>query len=222
MPAFRALLPATLLLPSLALAAAPPTIIRTQSASTISGSWIARLDEDSPFDDILASLLSTAGIESKANYTINNVRGFAFDGDDAALDVLETLTGIVHVEPDTKVYASVPIQQRDVAPFANGSLVTQNGSTWGLARISHEEPGANSYIYDSSAGEGSFIYVIDTGIYTEHNEFNGRATFGQNFIDDDDTDGQGHGTHCAGTAAGTKYGVVRISRPRMPLGPAHC
>ncbi|KAK4497133.1 hypothetical protein PRZ48_011583 [Zasmidium cellare] len=209
MPSLKTLLPTTILLPSLALAAAPPTIIRTQSASTIPNSWIARLDNDSPFDDILASVLFTAGVESKANYTINSVKGFAFDGDDSVLDILETLSGIVHVEPDTKVYASVPVQCRDVAPFANGSLVTQNGSTWGLARLSHEEPGVNEYIYDSSAGEGSYIYVIDTGIYTEHSEFGGRATFGQNFIDDEDTDGQGHGTHCAGTAAGTKYGVAK-------------
>ncbi|KAF2166186.1 hypothetical protein M409DRAFT_23375 [Zasmidium cellare ATCC 36951] len=209
MPALRSFLPATLLLPTLALAAAPPTIIRTQTASTISGSWIARLDDSSEFNEILASVLSSAGIESKANYTINHVKGFAFDGDDGVLDILETLTGIVHVEPDTKVYASVPLQHREVAPFANGSLVTQNGSTWGLARLSHEETGAKDYVYDSSAGEGSYIYVIDTGIYTSHSEFGERATFGANFIDDEDADGQGHGTHCAGTAAGTKYGVAK-------------
>lgn len=46
--------------------------------------------------------------------------------------------------------------------------VEQHDAPWGLARISHREKGTNTYIYDDSAGEGTCAYVLDTGIYTDH------------------------------------------------------
>jgi hypothetical protein len=36
---------------------------------------------------------------------------------------------------------------------------TQVNATWGLGRISHIEPGQNNYLYDSTAGEGTCVYV---------------------------------------------------------------
>lgn len=60
---------------------------------------------------------------------------------------------------------------------------------WGLARISHRNLGSTSYIYDNTAGAGTFAYIIDTGIYVEHADFEGRATFGANFVDGDNFDG---------------------------------
>jgi subtilisin family serine protease len=54
------------------------------------------------------------------------------------------------------------------------ALVQQLNATWGLARISHVEPGSTTYLYDSAAGEGTCAYVIDTGIEISHPEFQGR------------------------------------------------
>jgi subtilisin family serine protease len=54
-------------------------------------------------------------------------------------------------------------------------FVTQSSApSWGLARISHKEKGATDYVYDSSAGAGTFAYVIDTGVHITHNQFEGR------------------------------------------------
>lgn len=46
--------------------------------------------------------------------------------------------------------------------------MTQSGSTWGLARISHRDNGYDDYVYDSSAGQGVCAYVTDSGVDENH------------------------------------------------------
>lgn len=68
----------------------------------------------------------------------------------------------------------------------------------------------NKYLYAADAGEGVDAYVIDTGTNTEHVDFEGRAHWGKTIPSGDaDEDGNGHGTHCSGTVAGSKYGVAK-------------
>ncbi|KAG6910443.1 hypothetical protein DXG01_010798 [Tephrocybe rancida] len=90
----------------------------------------------------------------------------------------------------------------------------QKGAPWGLARISHRPRLTFStftkYEYDPNGGEGVDVYVVDTGINIEHVEFEGRASWGKTIpLNDEDVDGNGHGTHCAGTIASRKYGVAK-------------
>ena len=39
------------------------------------------------------------------------------------------------------------------------ALTTQTGATWGLGTVSHRTSGSTSYIYDSSAGAGTYTYI---------------------------------------------------------------
>jgi subtilisin family serine protease len=90
----------------------------------------------------------------------------------------------------------------------------QNGATWGLARTSHTSSIADgvpaTYEYNgANLGSGINVFVLDTSIYTGHNDFQGRAILGNNFAGGGNTDGNGHGTHCAGTIGGTTWGIAK-------------
>ncbi|KAJ5191640.1 Subtilisin-like serine protease [Penicillium cinerascens] len=90
----------------------------------------------------------------------------------------------------------------------------EKNAPWGLARISHRDSLSfgtfNKYLYAEDGGEGVDAYVIDTGTNTEHVDFEGRANWGKTIPEnDEDEDGNGHGTHCSGTIAGKKYGVAK-------------
>lgn len=61
--------------------------------------------------------------------------------------------------------------------------MSQSGAPWGLGAISHAGTASTTYVYDSTAGSGTCAYVIDTGIYTAHSQFGGRATFLANYAD---------------------------------------
>ncbi|KAH8806959.1 peptidase S8/S53 domain-containing protein [Flagelloscypha sp. PMI_526] len=97
---------------------------------------------------------------------------------------------------------------------------TQAGATWGLQRISGDKiPGGSSpygltfqYTYQQQLGSGVDIYIIDTGIRTTHQLFEGRASWGFVANGLSQRDEYGHGTHCAGTAAALRVGVAQKAK----------
>ncbi|OWB77345.1 serine-type endopeptidase activity protein [[Candida] boidinii] len=110
-------------------------------------------------------------------------------------------------------HPDVAFVELDSRVFINEAK-TQVGAPWGLARISHRDSLSlsdyNRYVYDEVAGKGVTAYVIDTGVSVTHQEFDGRAKWGKTIpTDDSDVDGNGHGTHCAGTIGSKDYGISK-------------
>ncbi|KAF9459646.1 serine protease [Collybia nuda] len=92
------------------------------------------------------------------------------------------------------------------------ATITQTNATWGLARLSSSTKLTDQNpSYNSAGGAGVDIYIVDTGVMTTHAQFGGRARWGATFGGYPDVDGNGHGTHCAGTAAGSQYGVAKAA-----------
>lgn len=112
-----------------------------------------------------------------------------------ALGLTDT-TGIT-ATPDTPVkLVGDPVQQNPVP-------------SWGLDRLDSSTLD-NSYSY-VSPGAGVYVYVIDTGVLSSHSDFGGRVVSGYTAVNDGNgtQDCNGHGTHVAGTVAGTTYGVAK-------------
>ncbi|TFK16836.1 subtilisin-like protein [Coprinopsis marcescibilis] len=100
---------------------------------------------------------------------------------------------------------------------------TQNDAPWALQRITqagklaNTNPNSNNFTYtydDSAAGQGVDIYMITGGVYLNHNEYKGRATFAINThrptqVENIERGDDSVGTSSAGSAIGNRFGVAK-------------
>ena len=88
---------------------------------------------------------------------------------------------------------------------------TQTNAPWGLDRIDQRNRPLNGTYTYNYTGTGVKIYIIDTGIRATHTDFGGRVISGFTSVDDGNgtNDMSGHGTHVAGTAGGSHWGVAK-------------
>ncbi|KAG0193506.1 hypothetical protein DFQ28_004839 [Apophysomyces sp. BC1034] len=124
--------------------------------------------------------------------------------DEQFIDYLGKQPYIDYVEPNQIYTATVVLPHK-------GALKTAVSPNWGMARIQQRaKESYNYYSFNDTAGAGVDVYVLDTGVYVGHNDFEGRAEIIANFVRyEDNEDHAGHGTHVAGKIAGKTYGIAK-------------
>jgi hypothetical protein len=70
--------------------------------------------------------------------------------------------------------------------------------SWGIDRTDQTNGTNDQYQYERD-GTNVDVYILDTGIFVENYQFEGRASWGKDFTGEGHFDGHGHGTHVAGT-----------------------
>ena len=190
-----------------------PIPVEQVSGSIIQGSYIIEMCDASSAsaDEFAQYIIGSSGSQSETDIkgrfggrgsfrphlSLSNVN-------ERALGDLREMEMVCSVEPDQVVTISAT-------------------RSWGIDRIDQAcLPLDGSFSQENQlTGAGTTVYVLDTGIYPSHSEFGGRAitgwcapglcacagecTLSQQSIS---SDGNGHGTHCAGTAVGESAGVA--------------
>jgi len=190
-------------------------VIRTLNGRSIPDSYIVKIKATSDIpverrDQWLSNVLARgdAAVEDADSLKLGWPKAI-FDGlsgtfDKNAVNALRASPDVEYIVEDSVMFTSDVLQQAN-AP-------------WGLARLAQDGALADKnalqlnfqYTFDSTAGQGVDVYVVDTGIRTTHKDFGGRATFGASFgpgVPGQDLNG--HGTHVAGTCVGGILGVAK-------------
>lgn len=136
------------------------------------------------------------------------VNGFTAKLDGNQVNMLRLTPGVQSVEQDAT--GAFVFEPDDHAPSTGDNQARAVGS-WGLDRVNQRDLPLDGS--GAATGDGASVtaYIVDTGIDFNHTEFGGRAKPGYDAMGDgrNGADCHGHGTHVAGTVAGSTYGLAR-------------
>ncbi len=132
------------------------------------------------------------------HYRFEDMNAFVVSLPEAALDGIRRNPNVVMVEEDARRF----MQAQDV-PY--GIDMVQARDVWDANRDGVVDAGAPT-------GAGRLVCIIDSGIYTQHEDLQGVNVVG-GYPSDYTTDKCGHGTHVAGTiaAVNNNLGVVGVT-----------
>ena len=183
-----------------------------KSIKSIKSSYIIHLDKNKlnheEFHHHLLELQKKSWINHNIKVTHifkDAIYGVAISCESLSIKELESVYGVGRVRHDSI--------KRVTSSYGDGTKLS-----WGLDRIDSKNLPLDGVYNHEFNGDNIDIYIVDTGIDCLHNEFkplSGRPTrevrnvysaFTSNLTANND--GDGHGTHVAGTAGGNYVGVA--------------
>jgi subtilisin family serine protease len=194
-------------------------------------SYLIIFNEQAPHLTALDKLLEWVRVEApfiqpeliENGVWYNTVRGFQAYLSVEGLEALLDHRHIAYIEADT-IYRTQQSwtsrldwgqnranqRNRNLATINPAGLYdTASSSIDGLGQVSTwswgTTPATNTY-----TGANSVVYIMDTGVNPTHQEYVGRIVVSRSFLTGNTSadDGNGHGTHCAGSAVGRYRGVA--------------
>lgn len=180
-------------------------------AEIIEGEYIVVLHPTVQMDkhmSLMASLVNETN--TMHTYSIGTFQGYAAKMSQAEAKSLATHRDVRYIEPNMVARA---LQTCTSYPAPH---------SWGLARTVRpgavNAPGSTPIgsapyeMLDTAAGQNIDVHIIDTGVYCQNTDFNGRQCATEfDATNEGLFDGNGHGTHVASTAAGNRYGLAKRS-----------
>ncbi|XP_070561746.1 aqualysin-1-like [Ptychodera flava] len=158
----------------------------------IQNKYIVSIRKSGNRRDVMAKVRAFT-VDAEFGHEFKGLNAFVVSVGKEGLDFIRSIPGVSHIEQDSIGH------------------IDQNIASWGLDRTDQRDLPLNDLFYPEGDGAGANVFVVDTGIYYDHNDFGGRAEFFYDPIGGSNPNGDcnGHGTHCAGTVGGTLYGVAK-------------
>lgn len=152
------------------------------------------------------------GVGAQFHYAFDELNTFAVSVPAQALQGLSRNPNVVLIEEDAPRYPVEVAASSAAAPAAAGSQVTPYGIDMVQARDVWDADRDDVADAGAPTGAGITICIIDSGLYTGHEDLSDVAVGGYASGGDWNTDRNGHGTHVAGTitAQNNSVGVVGV------------
>lgn len=143
------------------------------------------------------------------------LKGFRLNATEAQAIAMSGDSRVAFVQQDGAIAVGTPDTDPIVMiPDPGVHLNPQPRASWGLDRIDQRSLPLNELYSYNNDGQGVNAYVIDTGIFTTHWEFDGRASAVYDALEGEGNgiDCNGHGSHVAGIIGGRTFGVAKKVR----------
>ncbi|HVK39891.1 MAG TPA: S8 family serine peptidase [Candidatus Kapabacteria bacterium] len=174
----------------------------TTTSRVIPGRYIVVLNNSVSAEkagDLRAGLMKTAKVDRVYSHAL---QGFAGEISEADVARLRVDARVAYIEPDREI--NLVIAGKPSKPGNGGGGSTVQTTPWGITRVG----GAGD-------GVGKVAWIIDTGIDLDHPDLTVDVTRSRTFVSGTNSadDGNGHGTHVAGTIAAENNtsGVVGVA-----------